>query len=150
MSENVGSVPLFVVLREGSLERNVSVEFQTIPGTATSACMCCVCVCVCVCACVPPSLHLSISPPLHLFQPAAPSDYTRVVVNVMFSPGVVQRSVSVPVVNDSIVEETELFFALLTDAGDPVNIAPEEATIFIIDEGDSMLSLRYVVIIQQA
>ena len=68
----------------------------------------------------------------------------RVDVNVEFSPGIVQRSVSVPIVDDSIVEGTELFFALLSDAGDPVVINPEEATVFIQDEGDSKFNLRYI------
>lgn len=50
-----------------------------------------------------------------------------------------QQSMSVPIQNDSIVEAEEVFFVRLLDAGDPVNIAPDEATIVVQDEGDSTL-----------
>ena len=46
---------------------------------------------------------------------------------------------SVPIQDDSVVEAEEAFFVRLFDAGDPVNIAPDEATIVVQDEGDSML-----------
>ena len=59
VAESDGAITLFVVLLAGSLERNVSVDLQTIPGTATMAGEGCVyrglcvrtgvCVCVCVC-----------------------------------------------------------------------------------------------------
>lgn len=44
VAENDGAVTLFVVLLAGSLERNVSVDLQTIPGTATMTGEVCVCV----------------------------------------------------------------------------------------------------------
>lgn len=37
VAENDGAITLFVVLLAGSLQRNVSVDLQTIPGTATIA-----------------------------------------------------------------------------------------------------------------
>ena len=37
VAENDGAITLFVVLLAGSLQRNVSVDLQTIPGTATMA-----------------------------------------------------------------------------------------------------------------
>ena len=46
VAESDGAITLFVVLLAGSLERNVSVDLQTIPGTATMAGEGCVCVCV--------------------------------------------------------------------------------------------------------
>ena len=60
-------------------------------------------------------------------------------VELTFGPGIVQQSMSVPIQNDSIVEAEEVFFVRLLDAGDPVNIAPDEATIVVRDEGDSTL-----------
>ena len=60
-------------------------------------------------------------------------------MSVEFGPGIVQQSMSVPIQDDSIVETEEVFFVRLLDAGDPVNIAPDEATIVVQDEGDSTL-----------
>ena len=60
-------------------------------------------------------------------------------MSVEFGPGIVQQSMSVPIQDDNIVEAEEVFFVRLLDAGDPVNIAPDEATIVVQDEGDSTL-----------
>ena len=37
MSEDAGSVLLFVVLLEGTLEREVNLQFSTVEGTATAS-----------------------------------------------------------------------------------------------------------------
>ena len=49
---------------------------------------------------------------------------------------------NVMIEDDTIVEAEEAFFAQLTDVGDPVNIAPDEATIVIQDEGNSTLTSK--------
>lgn len=68
-----------------------------------------------------------------------PADFESLTMSVEFGPGIVQQSVSVAIQDDSVVEAEEAFFVQLLDAGDPVNIAPDEATIVVQDEGDSML-----------
>ena len=72
----------------------------------------------------------------------SPADFESLTTTVEFGPGVVRQSVNVLIQNDTIVEAEEAFFAQLTDAGDPVNIVPDEATIVIQDEGDSMLTSK--------
>ena len=66
-----------------------------------------------------------------------------VVTTLTFEPGIGEQSVSVPIYDDNILEEEiEIFSAfLISDVGDAVNISPEEATVIIQDEGDSMLKL---------
>ena len=66
-----------------------------------------------------------------------------VVTTLTFGPGIGEQSVRVPIYDDNILEEEiEIFSAfLISDVGDAVNISPEEATVIIQDEGDSMLKL---------
>lgn len=66
-----------------------------------------------------------------------------VVTTLTFAPGIGEQSVSVPIYDDNILEEEiEIFSAfLMSDVGDAVNISPNEATVIIQDEGDSMLKL---------
>ena len=73
---------------------------------------------------------------------SSPADFVSLTTLVEFGPGVVQQSVNVMIEDDTIVEAEEAFFAQLTDVGDPVNIAPDEATIVIQDEGDSTLTSK--------
>ena len=79
---------------------------------------------------------------ISFFQPA-PADYEMVVTTLTFGPGIGEQSVSIPIYDDNILEEEiEIFSAfLMSDVGDAVNISPEEATVIIQDEGDSMLKL---------
>ena len=49
------------------------------------------------------------------------------------------RSVSIPIVNDSIVETTEFFSALLTTATAGVTLAPNQSLIYILDNGSCLL-----------
>lgn len=66
-----------------------------------------------------------------------------VVTTLTFAPGIGEQSVSVSIYDDNILEEEiEIFSAfLMSDVGDAVNISPNEATVIIQDEGDSMLKL---------
>ena len=66
---------------------------------------------------------------------ATPADYTNVATQVTFNPTDFQKTVSISITNDPIIEETESFTALLTAASGA--IIPEDgksATITIIDD----------------
>ena len=59
--------------------------------------------------------------------------------DLQFGPGLSQHNVSIPVVNDSLVETTELFSALLTTTTAGVTLAPHESLIYIVDDGNCLL-----------
>ena len=46
------------------------------------------------------------------------------------------RNVTITIVNDSIVEMTELFSALLTTTTAGVTLAPNQSLIYILDNGN--------------
>ena len=50
-------------------------------------------------------------------------------------------NVSIPIVNDSIVETTELFSALLTTTSAGVTLAPNQSLVYILDNGNCLLIL---------
>ena len=59
--------------------------------------------------------------------------------DLQFGPGLSQHNVSIPIVNDSCVETTELFSALLTTTTPGVILAPRESLIYILDNGNCLL-----------
>ena len=66
----------------------------------------------------------------------APGDYTSVTQLLTFTPSTTQLSVSIPIIDDNVVESTEAFISQLTglipsDAA--VILSPNEAVIQIID-----------------
>ena len=59
--------------------------------------------------------------------------------DLQFGPGLSQHNVSIHIVNDSHVETTELFSALLTTTTAGVTLAPRESLIYILDNGNCLL-----------
>lgn len=57
--------------------------------------------------------------------------------DLQFGRGLSQfRNVTITIVNDSIVEMTELFSALLTTTTAGVTLAPNQSLIYILDNGN--------------
>ena len=64
-------------------------------------------------------------------------DFTATSVQLIFSPIVSVRNISVPITDDSIVESVETFFGTLTsDTDQPVDLNPSQAEISILDNVD--------------
>ena len=64
-------------------------------------------------------------------------DFNATSVQLMFGPIVSVRNVSIPIIDDSIVENVETFFGTLTRETDqPVDLNPPEAEISILDNVD--------------
>ena len=61
---------------------------------------------------------------------------------VTFAPGLTTTSVSVPIVDDSSVESTEIFTATLTTTESNVIIGIGIATVTILDDDGESLLLR--------
>ena len=65
----------------------------------------------------------------------AGSDYNdSVVTTVIFRPDQTSASYSVPIVDDSNIEDTETFTATLNTTESNVNISDETANVFIVDD----------------
>ena len=64
-------------------------------------------------------------------------DYFMIAGKVLqFGPGITQHVVSIPVVNDSTVEEVETFSVVLATTAAGVTLAPSESLIQILDDGN--------------
>ena len=77
-------------------------------------------------------LHL-----IYLF--AAPSDYTATSVDLTFTPGVNSLTVSVPIIDNGILEGTEQFFGDLSTSDPDVDLQPQRTTIRIADDDGKFL-----------
>ena len=55
---------------------------------------------------------------------------------LQFRPGLLQRNVSIPIINDNSVEAAESFSVLLTTTTAGVTLAPSESLIYILDNGN--------------
>ena len=73
-------------------------------------------------------------------------DFTATSVQLIFSPIMLIRNVSIPITDDNVTENVETFFATLTrDADQPVDLGPLQAEISILDnvdrESDSFMNI---------
>ena len=123
VNEDEGSVTLTVRLLSGVLERNVTVFFETSPGTATSA-----------------RKATTASTSLHNYiivnYLVAAEDYVRATELLTFSPTTDANDVTVTIINDNIHEARETFFGILDAQGQPVITNPDTATVIIVDDSD--------------
>ena len=68
---------------------------------------------------------------------AGDEDYTPTVVNVTFPAGVTMVNITVPVVSDLVVEDTEMFHVRIDELSDqPVTIAAQNTSLGIIIDDD--------------
>ena len=73
----------------------------------------------------------------------APSDYTATSVDLTFTPGVNSLTVSVPIIDNGILEDTEQFFGDLNTSDPDVNLMPSGANITITDD-DGINALQHL------
>ena len=64
----------------------------------------------------------------------ASSDYTATSVDLTFTPGVNSLTVSVPIIDNAILEDTEQFFGDLSTSDPDVDLRPQRTTIRIADD----------------
>ena len=77
------------------------------------------------------------------FVSTAVSDYLPTTVVVTFASGVTTASVSVPIVDDSNIESTEMFTATLTTTESNVMIGEGTTTVTILDDdGESLCMMQ--------
>ena len=70
-------------------------------------------------------------------------DYSPVTIIVTFAPGQTTASLSIPILDDSIVETNELFSALLTTTNPNVTLGTDTATVTIQDnDGEAICILN--------
>ena len=67
-------------------------------------------------------------------MPKAEADFTSVTMMVTFSAGESRASVSVPIINDILVEMTEVFTATLSAVSGNVVIGADTADVTIIND----------------
>ena len=69
-------------------------------------------------------------------------DYSTVISEVTFQPGETRITVPVPISDDDIFEDVEVFRAHLTTTDDNVNIGDSMATVSIVDnDGEAYIIL---------
>ena len=74
-------------------------------------------------------------------------DYSTVISEVTFQPGETRITVPVPIIDDDIFEDVEIFRAHLTTTDDNVNISDSMATVSIVDnDGEAYIILTCAVI----
>ena len=124
VNETDGSVTLMVRLISGVLERDVIVNFETTPGSATPTGSL-------------KKINLKYNVRLHKMCILVPADYERTVRLLTFSPTVNVNPVPVTIFNDNIHEDSERFFGNLAAAADqPAILNPSTAVVTIIDDND--------------
>ena len=75
--------------------------------------------------------------PNYIFSFSAPGDYTETIQTFTFSPTESQFAITIPIIDDGILERTERFFAraeLVSSDAPGVIILPDESVITILDE----------------
>ena len=64
-------------------------------------------------------------------------------MQITFGPEQLSATVQVPIVNDNIIENTEMFTAILMTAEENVEIIDNTATVTIIDDDGKVLIFVY-------
>jgi len=82
---------------------------------------------------------------LSFFLITGDEDYTPTVVNVTFPAGVTIVNITVPVVPDLVIEDTEMFLVRIDELPDqPVTIAKQNTSMGIIIDDDIPCKNRFV------
>ena len=77
--------------------------------------------------------------------PPAPSDYSALSQEVVFPAGTTQRSIAIPIIDDSVVEIMEFFFVRVTAPSSHagvVHLGTDIATISITNDDSKWLTLE--------
>ena len=70
---------------------------------------------------------------LFYIVPSAPDDYTSVEDVIIFSPGINESCTMIPIVDDSVLENDEVFSVILSTTDSDVSLDPSSATVTIVD-----------------
>ena len=71
---------------------------------------------------------------LFYIVPTAPDDYTSVEDVIIFSPGINESCTTmIPIVDDSVLENDEVFNVILSTTDSDVSLDPSSATVTIVD-----------------
>ena len=81
--------------------------------------------------------HITVA--LLLFFPG-PSDYGSVSIQLEFDENNRRQCVQIPIVNDTTIEDTEVFFIILSSPEGNVQITTGNATVHIADNSGKLLS----------
>ena len=74
-----------------------------------------------------------------MFHSVDGSDFNSISMQITFGPEQLSAAVQVPIVNDTIIENTEMFTATLSTAEINVMIIDDTATVTIIDNDGKIL-----------
>ena len=78
-----------------------------------------------------------------MFHSVDGSDFNTISLQITFGPEQLSATVRVPIVNDNIIENTEMFTAILMTAEENVEIIDNTATVTIIDDDGKVLIFVY-------
>ena len=67
------------------------------------------------------------------YNPSAGSDYSSTLEEVLFGNGDTMASVRIPIIDDKLVENDEIFIAVLSSSGEYIVIKNSSATVKILD-----------------
>ena len=125
MTEGEDEFAILRLIRSGdNLSRATVVTVNPVPGTADGA--------SCVFSGSFYFLFLSFITP-------APQDFTSDPITVTFTAGQTETTVSVPITDDFVVEDTEVFSAMLSSGDENVMFVENVANVTILDNDGKVL-----------
>ena len=124
VTEGIDGTAELMLVRSGNLNREVVVSVTTMSGTAIGMTEWGI---ICI-------LNLT-------FPYAGVSDYTSVSRMVTFSAGQSNASVSVPITNDNVIEDSEMFSGSLSAVTENVDIVAHTANVTIMDDDGELMSI---------
>ena len=88
-------------------------------------------------------LHKVVYTYSHLFR-IATLDFTATSIDVTFIPGQTTATVEVPITDDSVSEDTEMFSAVLSTTNPNVMLGEDTASVTILDDDSKGLKTSKV------
>ena len=125
--EDVGSANVTVSILSGNLARNAVVTLLVSGGTATGK--------------INKHFSWTSNPTISSYTFPAETDYTEVTITLTFGATIITQMVTVPILDDSVVEDTEFINLALTSVDSAAVLSPATARINIEDV-DSELTNR--------
>ena len=123
VTEGIDGIAELMLVRSGNLNREVVVSVTTTSGSAIGMTEWVLCI-------------LTLT-----FPYTGVSDYTSVSRMVTFSAGQSNASVSVPITNDNVIEDSEMFSGSLSAVTENVDIVADSANVTIMDDDGELMSI---------
>ena len=123
VTEGTDGTAELMLVRSGNLNREVVVSVKTTSGTAIGMTEWVLCI-------------LTLT-----FPCTGISDYTSVLRMVTFSAGQSNASVNVPITNDNVNEDSEMFSGSLSAVTENVDIGADTANVTIMDDDGELMSM---------